>query len=184
MIKIEHLYKDFDEVKVLKDINIEINEGERVAIIGPSGCGKSTLLRCMNGLEKPTKGIVYFEDVDINSKKTDICKIREKIAMIFQQFNLFPHLTVLRNLTLAPVKLKVMGERKAQEKAMKLLKKVDLDKKENNYPHELSGGQMQRVAIARALMMEPNIILADEPTSALDPGMVGEVIEILKKIGQ
>ena len=184
MLKVENLNVTISNHHILKNLNFEVKEGERIAIIGSSGCGKSTLLRTLNGLLKPTSGKVLFKDVDINDPENDLGKIGTKLGMIFQQFNLFSHLTVLKNITLAPVKLKILTEKDAIKKARILLKKVGLADKENFYPHELSGGQIQRVAIARTLIMEPEIILADEPTSALDPEMVGEVIEILKKIGE
>ena len=184
MIKVENLDVKIKTNKILKKINLEIHEGERVVIIGPSGCGKSTLLRCLNGLQKPYKGKVLFKGQDLNGEDVDICKLREKIGMIFQQFNLFPNLTVLNNIMLAPVKLDIMTEANAKKEAIKLLNKVDLKEKIDAYPDNLSGGQRQRVAIARSLIMKPEIILADEPTSALDPEMVGDVINILKKIGE
>ena len=184
MLKVEKLDVTINGNHILKNMNFEVKEGERIAIIGPSGCGKSTLLRTLNGLQDPTKGKILFKDMDINDPKEEIGIIGTKLGMIFQQFNLFPHLTILKNITLAPVKLKLLTEEEAIKKAKVLLKKVNLADKEDFYPHELSGGQMQRVAIARTLIMEPEIILADEPTSALDPEMVGEVMEILKRIGE
>ncbi len=182
MLEIKNLKKNFGDLKVLKDIDLKINKGDIVAIMGSSGSGKSTLLRCINLIEKPTSGKVIFEGNDLTDKHTDLSKIREKIGMVFQQFNLFPHLTVLENITLAPVKLKVMNEEEAIKRARELLVKIDLKDKETYYPEELSGGQKQRVAIARALIMDPDIILFDEPTSALDPEMVGEVLELIKRI--
>lgn len=182
MLKIKNLKKNFGNLKVLKDIDLEVNKGDIVAIMGSSGSGKSTLLRCINLIEKPTSGRIIFEGTDLTDKHTDLSKIREKIGMVFQQFNLFPHLTVLENIILAPVKLKIMNEEEAIKKARELLVKIDLKDKEKYYPEELSGGQKQRVAIARALIMNPDIILFDEPTSALDPEMVGEVLELIKRI--
>lgn len=184
MIRIEHLKKSFGENEILKDISIHINQREVVVFIGPSGAGKSTLLRCINLLETITDGSVYIEDVDVTSKKTDINKIRENVGMVFQHFNLFPHLTVLQNITIAPVKVKKMPILKAEEKAIELLKKVGLENKADAYPESLSGGQKQRIAIARALAMEPKIMLFDEPTSALDPEMVGEVLDVMKQLAK
>ena len=184
MLKVDNLDVTINGNHILKKMNFEVKEQERIAIIGPSGCGKSTLLRTLNGLLKPSGGKVLFKGININDPKKEIGKIGTKLGMIFQQFNLFPHLTILRNITLAPVKLKILSEKEANKKAKELLKKVNLSDKEDFYPHELSGGQQQRVAIARTLIMEPEIILADEPTSALDPEMVGEVMDILKKIGE
>lgn len=182
MLEIKNLYKKFDNNSVLKSINLKVEKGDIVAIIGPSGCGKSTLLRCINMLEKPTSGNVIFEGVDLTDNKIDLPNIRKKIGMVFQQFNLFPHLTVLDNMTLAPIKLCVMTKDEANERALDILKSIDLKNKQNSYPGELSGGQKQRVAIGRALMMDPDIMLFDEPTSALDPEMVGEVLELIEKL--
>ncbi|MDR1782308.1 MAG: amino acid ABC transporter ATP-binding protein [Bacilli bacterium] len=182
MIKIEELTKQFKKNVVLKDINLHIKKDEVVVIIGPSGGGKSTLLRCMNALEKPTFGHVFFEGLDINDKANDINKIREKIAMVFQQFNLFPHKTALENITLAPIKLGIMNEADAINSGLKLLNMVGLADKANEYPKNLSGGQKQRVAIARSLAMKPDVILFDEPTSALDPEMIKEVLDVMKSI--
>lgn len=182
MIEIKNLKKSFGTKRVLKGINLKIEDKDRVAIIGPSGCGKSTLLRCINRLETPTSGDVYFKGKKINNNPEELSKIRAKMGMIFQQFNLFPHLTVLENITLAPTKLNILDEKTTEKKAKELLKMINLEEKANMYPSELSGGQQQRVAIVRSLIMHPDIILADEPTSALDPEMVGGVIDILKQI--
>ncbi len=183
MLIVKNLEKNFGKTKVLKNINLEINEKERVVIIGPSGCGKSTLLRCINQIEKPTKGKVLFEGIPLDDKKTDINKIRIKMGMVFQQFNLFPHLKVIDNIILAPVKLKLMSKEDAIKKGKMLLDKIGLAEKLNNYPKELSGGQQQRVAIIRALMLDPDLLLFDEPTSALDPEMKQEVLELMKNLG-
>ena len=183
MLIVKNLEKSFGKTKVLKDINLEINEKERVVIIGPSGCGKSTLLRCINQIEKPTKGKVLFKGIPLDDKKTDINKIRIKMGMVFQQFNLFPHLKVIDNIILAPVKLKLMSQEDAIKKGKMLLDKIGLAEKLNNYPKELSGGQQQRVAIIRALMLDPDLLLFDEPTSALDPEMKQEVLELMKNLG-
>ena len=184
MLIVKNLEKSFGKTKVLKNINLEINEKERIVIIGPSGCGKSTLLRCINQIEKPTKGKVLFEGIPLDDKKTDINKIRIKIGMVFQQFNLFPHLKVIDNIILAPVKLKLMSKEDAIKKGKKLLNQIGLAEKINNYPKELSGGQQQRVAIIRALMLDPDLLLFDEPTSALDPEMKQEVLELMKDLGK
>lgn len=183
MLIVKNLEKNFGKTKVLKNINLEINEKERVVIIGPSGCGKSTLLRCINQIEKPTKGEILFEGIPLDDKKTDINKIRIKMGMVFQQFNLFPHLKVIDNIILAPVKLKLMSQEDAIKKGKMLLDKIGLAEKLNNYPKELSGGQQQRVAIIRALMLDPDLLLFDEPTSALDPEMKQEVLELMKNLG-
>ena len=183
MLIVKNLEKNFGKTKVLKNINLEINEKERVVIIGPSGCGKSTLLRCINQIEKPIKGKVLFEGIPLDDKKTDINKIRIKMGMVFQQFNLFPHLKVIDNIILAPVKLKLMSQEDAIKKGKMLLDKIGLAEKLNNYPKELSGGQQQRVAIIRALMLDPDLLLFDEPTSALDPEMKQEVLELMKNLG-
>ena len=183
MLIVKNLEKNFGKTKVLKNINLEINEKERVVIIGPSGCGKSTLLRCINQIEKPTKGKVLFKGIPLDDKKTDINKIRIKMGMVFQQFNLFPHLKVIDNIILAPVKLKLMSKEDAIKKGKMLLDKIGLAEKINNYPKELSGGQQQRVAIIRALMLDPDLLLFDEPTSALDPEMKQEVLELMKNLG-
>ncbi|MBC5630296.1 amino acid ABC transporter ATP-binding protein [Clostridium sp. NSJ-6] len=184
MIQINDLHKSFKENKVLKGINENIKRGEVVVIIGPSGSGKSTFLRCLNLLEVPTSGEIIFEGTDITDKKTDINKIREKMGMVFQQFNLFPHKTVLENLTISPIMVKKMNEDDAKNKAYDLLKKVGLVDKADAYPGSLSGGQKQRIAIARALCMEPDVMLFDEPTSALDPEMVGEVLSVMKDLAK
>ena len=184
MLIVKNLEKSFGKTKVLKDINLEINEKERVVIIGPSGCGKSTLLRCINQIEKPTKGTVLFEGIPLDDKETDINKIRIKMGMVFQQFNLFPHLKVIDNIILAPVKLNLMSKEDAIKKGKTLLDKIGLAEKINNYPKELSGGQQQRVAIIRALMLDPDLLLFDEPTSALDPEMKKEVLELMKDLGK
>ena len=181
-VKVENLKKNFGSLEVLKDINMEVKEGEVVCLIGPSGSGKSTFLRCLNKLEEPTAGVIIVDDYDLMAKTSDINKIRENIGMVFQQFNLFPHLSVLQNTMLAPVDRKRMTKEQAEEKAKKLLDRVGLLEKADVYPASLSGGQQQRVAIARALAMEPDIMLFDEPTSALDPEMVGEVLEVMKQL--
>jgi polar amino acid transport system ATP-binding protein len=180
VIKVDHVSKSFGKLEVLKDISLTINTGEVVAIIGPSGSGKSTLLRCINLLEVPTQGQIFIDDVEITSPKTNVTKVREGIGMVFQHFHLFPHMTVMDNMTYAPVKVKGIAKNEAKEKAMKLLERVGLADKADAYPSTLSGGQKQRVAIARALAMEPSIMLFDEPTSALDPEMVKEVLEVIQ----
>ncbi len=182
MIDVKNLTKAFGDHMVLAGINEHIRKGEKVAVIGPSGSGKSTFLRCLNLLEQPTGGTITFEGVDITDPKTDINKLRTRMGMVFQQFNLFPHLSVLENIRLAPVKLKLMTKEQAGEKALELLKRVGLPDKADAYPKQLSGGQQQRIAIARALAMNPDVMLFDEPTSALDPEMVGEVLEIMKEL--
>ena len=181
-VKVENLKKNFGSLEVLKDINMEVKEGEVVCLIGPSGSGKSTFLRFLIKLEEPTAGVIIVDDYDLMAKTSDINKIRENIGMVFQQFNLFPHLSVLQNIMLAPVDRKRMTKEQAEEKAKKLLDRVGLLEKADVYPASLSGGQQQRVAIARALAMEPDIMLFDEPTSALDPEMVGEVLEVMKQL--
>lgn len=180
MIRIEHISKKFKDLEVLKDISLEIAKGEVVAIIGPSGSGKSTLLRCINLLETPTSGKVYIDNIDTTDKNTDIAAIRQDVGMVFQHFNLFPHMTVLRNMTYAPMTVKKQTKEQAEKKAMELLTRVGLQDKAQVYPSKLSGGQKQRVAIARALAMEPEVLLFDEPTSALDPEMVKEVLDVIK----
>ena len=182
MIKLQQLYKSFGELEILKGIDLEIAKGEVVVIIGPSGSGKSTLLRCMNMLEVPTSGEIIFEGEVINDKKHDINKTREKMGMVFQSFNLFPHMSVIDNITLAPIKVKQMKREEAEAIGMELLSKVGLSDKAKAYPGQLSGGQKQRIAIARALAMQPHVMLFDEPTSALDPEMVGEVLEVMKSL--
>ena len=180
MITVNHLYKSFGDHEVLSDISEHILPGEKVVIIGPSGSGKSTFLRCMNLLEQPTGGQIIFDDVDITAKGVDINKIRQQMGMVFQHFNLFPHLSIMENLTLAPVQLKLMSKEEANEEALSLLKLVNLSEKADTYPGQLSGGQKQRIAIVRSLMMKPKMMLFDEPTSALDPEMVGEVLGVMK----
>ena len=184
MIRVNNLHKSFGKNDVLKGIDEHIEKGEVVVVIGPSGSGKSTFLRCLNLLEEPTSGKVVFEGNDITDKKVDINKIREKMGMVFQQFNLFPHKTVLQNLTIAPIKVKGLSKAEAEKKAMELLERVGLSNKATAYPSSLSGGQKQRIAIARALAMEPDVMLFDEPTSALDPEMVGEVLNVMKDLAK
>ena len=182
MLEVKNLKKSFGKINVLKGIDFKIEKGDRLAIIGPSGCGKSTLLRCLNLIEVPTSGEIFFEGRNLLDKSINLSSVRRKIGMVFQQFNLFGNLTVLDNIILAPVKLKIMSVDKAKAKAHKLLELIDLDDKCDCYPRELSGGQQQRVAIVRSLVMEPDIILFDEPTSALDPEMVGEVLSLIERI--
>lgn len=182
MIHVNNLHKSFGKNEVLKGIDEHIKQGEVVVIIGPSGSGKSTFLRCLNLLEVPTKGEITFEGKNITDKKENINKIREKMGMVFQQFNLFPHKTVLENLCLAPINVKGLSKEEAKNKAMELLNRVGLVDKASAYPNSLSGGQKQRIAIARALCMEPDVMLFDEPTSALDPEMVGEVLSVMKSL--
>lgn len=184
IIRICDLHKSYDDLVVLRGVDLEVKRGEVVVILGPSGSGKSTLLRCVNLLEQPTGGQVFFEDTEITAKGTDINAVRAKVGMVFQSFNLFPHKTVLQNLTMAPMKLRHISKHEAEERALQLLKKVGLSEKVNVYPSMLSGGQQQRVAIARALAMQPNIMLFDEPTSALDPEMIGEVLDVMVKLAQ
>ena len=182
MISVRNLHKSFGDNEVLKGIDQEIAQGEVVVVIGPSGSGKSTFIRCLNLLEQPTSGEIYIDGIKINDSKADINALRQKMGMVFQHFNLFPHKTVIENITLAPVLLKKRTKDDAKKYAMELLAKVGLDEKADAYPSELSGGQKQRVAIARALAMDPEIMLFDEPTSALDPEMVGDVLEIMKEL--
>lgn len=182
MIRVNNLHKHFKKLHVLKGINEHIQKGEVVVVIGPSGSGKSTFLRCLNLLEIPTDGEIVFEGNSITDKNVDINKLREKMGMVFQQFNLFPHKTVLENITIAPIKVKNKTKEEAEAIAFKLLKKIGLEEKANSYPSQLSGGQKQRIAIARALAMEPDVMLFDEPTSALDPEMVGEVLNVMKEL--
>lgn len=183
MITTKNLCKSFDEnTHVLKGISETINKGEKVVVIGPSGSGKSTFLRCLNLLETPTQGEIWFEGENITDPKCDIQKIRQKMGMVFQQFNLFPHMTVLQNITFAPVKLGLMNQQDAEKKARELLSRIGLADKENAYPAQLSGGQKQRIAIVRSLAMNPDVMLFDEPTSALDPEMVGEVLQLMKEL--
>ena len=184
MIYVNNLHKYFGENEVLKGVNEHIKKGEVVVVIGPSGSGKSTFLRCLNLLEEPTNGEIIFEDQNITDKNIDINKMREKMGMVFQQFNLFPHKTVLDNITIAPINVKKKSRKDAEEKAKELLKRVGLLEKANAYPASLSGGQKQRIAIARALAMEPDVMLFDEPTSALDPEMVGEVLNVMKDLAK
>lgn len=185
IINVENLSKCFKgKIYALNNVNAKVKKGEVVVIIGPSGSGKSTFLRSLNLLEEPTAGNIFFEGVNILEPKTDINHIRQKMGMVFQQFNLFPHMTVLKNLTLAPVKLLKLSQKEAEERAMKLLEKVGLADRANAYPAQLSGGQKQRIAIVRALCMEPDVMLFDEPTSALDPEMVGEVLEVMKDLAK
>ena len=178
MISVKNLCKSFGDHQVLKDINEHIAPGEKIVIIGPSGSGKSTFLRCMNLLERPTSGQIIFDGIDITDPKTDINKVRQHMGMVFQHFNLFPHKTIMENITLAPVRLKLMKS----EEALRLLKLVNLEEKADAYPGQLSGGQKQRIAIVRSLAMKPKMMLFDEPTSALDPEMVGEVLEVMKNL--
>ncbi len=182
MINVKNLQKDFGGVKVLKGINTEIDKGDVICVIGPSGSGKSTFLRCLNMLERPSGGQIIFEGDDLTDKKIDLDLHRQKMGMVFQQFNLFPHMTVMKNLTVAPMMLKKVPEEQAKAKALELLGRVGLADRANSYPNQLSGGQKQRVAIVRALCMEPDVMLFDEPTSALDPEMVGEVLDVMKKL--
>lgn len=182
MIKVVELHKYFGDLEVLKGVNNEIHRGEVVCIIGASGSGKSTFLRCLNLLEEPTKGEVFIGGISLIEHKKDINKLRQKVGMVFQQFNLFPHMTVMDNITLSPIKLKGMSKEQAKDKAIELLRKVGLPDKDYAYPNKLSGGQKQRVAIARALAMDPEVMLFDEPTSALDPEMVGEVLNVMKQL--
>ena len=184
MIRVNNLHKSFEKNEVLKGINEHIEKGEVVVVIGPSGSGKSTFLRCLNLLEVPTSGEIIFEGKNITDKKVDINKIREKMGMVFQQFNLFPHKTVLDNLTIAPIKVKGVSKADAEKKATELLDRVGLLNKADAYPSSLSGGQKQRIAIARALAMDPDVMLFDEPTSALDPEMVGEVLNVMKELAK
>ncbi len=182
VIEVENLKKSFGNLNVLNGITTGINKGEKIAVIGPSGSGKSTFLRCLNRMEEPTSGIIKFHDEDITSQSCDINKIRRHIGMVFQHFYLFPHLTVRQNITLAPVQLKIMTQKEADERAKYLLDRVGLADKLNEWPERLSGGQKQRVAIARALAMDPEVLLFDEPTSALDPEMIGEVLAVMKEL--
>ncbi|MCC5657053.1 amino acid ABC transporter ATP-binding protein [Nostoc sp. XA010] len=182
VIRTEFLCKSFGKLDVLKDISTEFYQGEVVAILGPSGSGKSTFLRCINLLEQPTKGRIYFHNQEITKPKANIAKVRQQLVMVFQHFNLFPHMNVLQNVTYAPIKVKGINKQKAQEHGLELLAKVGLESKVSVYPSKLSGGQKQRVAIARALAMEPEMILFDEPTSALDPEMVKDVLEVMKAL--
>ena len=187
MIEVKHLSKDFgkkNEIKVLKDISETIDKGEKVVIIGPSGSGKSTFLRCLNLLEQPTSGQIFFDGEEITDRRCNINRVRMKMGMVFQHFNLFPHKTILQNISMVPIKLKLMKNEEAQENALQLLRRVGLPDKADAYPGQLSGGQKQRIAIARALAMNPEVMLFDEPTSALDPEMVGEVLELMRELAR
>ena len=184
LIKVEDLCKSFDDMEVLKGVNAEIDKGDVMVVIGASGSGKSTFLRCLNLLEEPTDGSIYFEGVDITDKSVDINIHRQKMGMVFQQFNLFPHMTVLRNMTIGPMKLLKQSKAEAEKNAMALLERVGLADRAGAYPSQLSGGQKQRIAIVRALAMNPDVMLFDEPTSALDPEMVGEVLEVMKQLAK
>ena len=184
LIRVDGLQKSFGKVDVLKGVNAEIKKGDVMVVIGPSGSGKSTFLRCLNRLEEPTGGHIYFNGVDITDKRVNINLHRQKMGMVFQQFNLFPHMTVLRNMTIGPMKLLGKSKQEAEEKAMQLLQRVGLADRADAYPSQLSGGQKQRIAIVRALCMDPEVLLFDEPTSALDPEMVGEVLEVMKELAK
>ena len=184
MITVNNLHKSFDSLQVLKGVNQHIKAGDKVVVIGPSGSGKSTFLRCLNLLEQPTAGEIIFDGQTITDPKCDINMIRRRMGMVFQQFNLFPHLTVLQNMTLAPIRTGLMNKEEAEARAMKLLERVNLVEKAHVYPKQLSGGQQQRIAIVRALCMNPDVMLFDEPTSALDPEMVGEVLEVMKQLAE
>lgn len=184
MIDVKNLHKYFGSLEVLKGIDCHIDKGECVCVIGPSGSGKSTFLRCLNLLETPTKGDIVIDDMHLTEKDFDVDAMRKRVGMVFQHFNLFPHLTILENVTLAPIRHKMMTEEQAKEKAMELLNRVGVGDKADNYPAQLSGGQKQRVAIARSLALSPKVMLFDEPTSALDPEMVGEVLEVMKQLAQ
>ena len=184
LIRVENLYKNFEDKEVLKKISLNVYKGDVICLVGPSGSGKSTFLRCLNRLEEPSGGKIYFEGVDICDKKTDIDLHRQKMGMVFQQFNLFPHMTVLKNMIIAPIQLQWKTRSEAEEYAISLLEKVGLEDRALAYPQELSGGQQQRIAIVRALCMQPDVMLFDEPTSALDPEMVGEVLTVMKDLAQ
>ncbi len=184
LIKVENLVKSFGNFNALDNISTQIQKGEVVVIIGPSGSGKSTFLRCLNRLEEPTGGKIYFEGVDITDKHTNINKHRQRMGMVFQHFNLFPHMTIMKNLTIAPIKLQGISQEEAEKKAQSLLDRVGLGDRKNSYPGQLSGGQKQRIAIVRSLCMNPDVMLFDEPTSALDPEMVGEVLEVMRDLAK
>ena len=184
LIRVENLGKSFGAIHVLSGINVDIHAGDVVFVVGPSGSGKSTFLRCLNLLEEPTEGHVFFEGVDITDKHTDIDKHRQKMGMVFQQFNLFPHMDIMKNLTIAPMKLQGKSQQEAEAEAMRLLERVGLADRAHAYPSQLSGGQKQRIAIVRALCMKPDVMLFDEPTSALDPEMVGEVLEVMRDLAK
>ena len=184
MIDVKNLHKYFGSLEVIKGIDCHIDKGECVCVIGPSGSGKSTFLRCLNLLETPTKGDIVIDDMHLTEKNFDVDAMRKRVGMVFQHFNLFPHLTILENVTLAPIRHKMMTEEQAKEKAMELLNRVGVGDKADNYPAQLSGGQKQRVAIARSLALSPEVMLFDEPTSALDPEMVGEVLEVMKQLAK
>ena len=182
LIQVQNLGKSFGNIEVLKDITVDIYKGDVVFVVGPSGSGKSTFLRCLNRLEEPTKGHIYFEGTDITDPKTDIDKHRQKMGKVFQQFTLFPHMDIMKNLTLAPMKLQGKSQQEAEAEAMRLLERVGLADRAHAYPSQLSGGQKQRIAIVRALCMKPDVMLFDEPTSALDPEMVGEVLNVMRDL--
>lgn len=184
MIEVKNLHKYFGRIEAVKGVDLSIQRGEKIVIIGPSGCGKSTFLRCLNLLEEPTGGEIWFEDALLNDPKCNVNKLRQKVGMVFQQFNLFPHMTIRENITLAPMKLKLMAQEQANEKAEALLSRIGLSDKADAYPAQLSGGQQQRIAIIRALAMNPEVMLFDEPTSALDPEMVGEVLDVMKELAR
>lgn len=184
MIIVKDLHKKFENNLVLQGVNYHVNQGEKIVVVGPSGSGKSTFLRCLNLLEQPTSGEIWFDGCRITDKKVDINKVRQHMGMVFQHFNLFRNLTIMDNIILAPVKLKIMGEEEAKENALKLLKRVGLEEKADAYPSALSGGQKQRIAIVRSLAMNPKVMLFDEPTSALDPEMVGEVLDVMKELAE
>lgn len=184
LIQVENLEKRFGDLHVLKGVNVKIQKGDVVFVVGPSGSGKSTFLRCLNRLEEPTAGKIFFEDVDITDPKTDIDRHRQKMGMVFQQFNLFPHMTIMKNLTIAPTKLQGKSQEEAEETAIQLLKRVGLADRADAYPSQLSGGQKQRIAIVRSLCMKPDVMLFDEPTSALDPEMVGEVLSVMRDLAE
>ena len=184
MIIVKDLHKTFENNRVLRGVNYHVHQGEKIVVIGPSGSGKSTFLRCLNLLEVPTSGEIWFDGINITDQKTDIDKVREHMGMVFQNFNLFNNLTIMQNITLAPIKLKVMGKEEAGENALKLLERVGLKEKADAYPSQLSGGQKQRVAIVRSLAMNPRVMLFDEPTSALDPELVGEVLDVMKGLAE